>query len=94
MPLDAVFLSALTAELAQYGVTVNAIAPGWIETPMFHQATDNDPPRLNKILGRIHAGAVGDPMDIGMCAAFLCSDAARYISGTCIPVDGGALIGF
>ena len=87
-------IHTLTAELAQYGVTVNAIAPGWIETPMFHQATDNDPPRLNKILGRIPAGAVGDPMDIGMCAAFLCSDAARYISGTCIPVDGGALIGF
>lgn len=87
-------IHTLTAELAEYGITVNAIAPGWIETPMFHKATDNDPPRLNKILGRIPAKAVGDPMDIGMCAAFLCSDAARYISGTCIPVDGGALIGF
>lgn len=87
-------IHTLTAELAEYGITVNAIAPGWIETPMFHKATDNDPPRLNKILGRIPSKAVGDPMDIGMCAAFLCSDAARYISGTCIPVDGGALIGF
>lgn len=84
----------LTAELAEYGITVNAIAPGWIDTPMFHKATDNDLPRLNKILGRIPAKEVGDAMDVGMCAAFLCSDAARYISGTCIPVDGGALIGF
>lgn len=84
----------LTAELAEYGITVNAIAPGWIDTPMFHQATDNDPPRLAKILGRIPAKSVGDPMDVGMCAAFLCSDAARYISGSCIPVDGGALNGF
>ena len=84
----------LTAELAEYGITVNAIAPGWIDTPMFHKATDNDPPRLAKIMGRIPAKSVGDPMDVGMCAAFLCSDAARYISGTCIPVDGGALIGF
>ena len=75
-------------------ITVNAIAPGWIDTPMFHKATDNDPPRLAKIMGRIPAKSVGDPMDVGMCAAFLCSDAARYISGTCIPVDGGALIGF
>lgn len=87
-------IHTLTAELAEYGITVNAIAPGWIETPMFHQATDNDPARLNKILGRIPAKKVGEPMDIGMVAAFLCSDAARYISGTCIPVDGGALIGF
>lgn len=87
-------IHTLTAELAPYGVTVNAIAPGWIDTPMFHKAVDNDPPRLAKILGRIPAKDVGDPMDIGMAAAFLCSDAARYISGTCIPVDGGALIGF
>ncbi|WP_298731348.1 SDR family NAD(P)-dependent oxidoreductase [uncultured Subdoligranulum sp.] len=87
-------IHTLTAELAEYGVTVNAIAPGWIDTPMFHKATDNDPPRLAKIMGRIPAKTVGDPMDVGMCAAFLCSDAARYISGSCIPVDGGALIGF
>ena len=87
-------IHTLTAELAEFGVTVNAIAPGWIDTPMFHQAVDNDPPRLAKIMGRIPAKTVGDPMDVGMCAAFLCSDAARYISGSCIPVDGGALIGF
>ena len=87
-------IHTLTAELAEYGITVNAIAPGWIDTPMFHKATDTDPQRLAKIMGRIPAKTVGDPMDIGMCAAFLCSDAARYISGSCIPVDGGALIGF
>ena len=87
-------IHTLTAELAASGVTVIAIAPGWIDTPMFHKAVDNDPPRLAKIMGRIPAKDVGDPMDIGMCAAFLCSDAARYISGSCIPVDGGALIGF
>jgi len=84
----------LTAELAEFGIRVNAIAPGWIDTPMFHQATDNDPERLAKIMGRIPAKKLGDPMDVGMCAAFLCSDAARYINGSCVPVDGGALIGF
>ena len=87
-------IHTLTAELAEYGVTVNAIAPGWIDTPMFHKATDADPQRRAKIMGRIPAKSVGDPMDVGMCAAFLASDAARYISGSCIPVDGGALIGF
>ncbi len=87
-------IHSLTADLAEYGITANAIAPGWIETPMFHKAVDNDPPRMAKIMGRIPAKTVGDPMDVGMVAAFLCSDAARYISGSCIPVDGGALIGF
>ncbi len=87
-------IHTLTAELAEFGITVNAIAPGWIDTPMFHKAVDNDPPRLAKIMGRIPAKSVGDPMDVGMCAAFLCSEAARYITGTCVPVDGGALIGF
>ena len=91
------FTKYMAAELSMKfgeGLRVNAIAPGWIDTPMFHKATDNDPPRLAKIMGRIPAKTVGDPMDVGMCAAFLCSDAARYISGSCIPVDGGALIGF
>ncbi len=84
----------LASECGPEGVRVNAIAPGWIDTPMFHKATDNDPPRLNKILGRIPMKKVGDPMDIGMAAVFLSSDAARYINGVCLPVDGGALIGF
>ena len=87
-------IHALTADLAGDGITVNAIAPGWIDTPMFHEAVDADPVRKGKILGRIPAGRVGEPMDVGMCAAFLASDAARYISGACIPVDGGGLIGF
>lgn len=84
----------LASECGADGIRVNAIAPGWIKTPMFHKATDSDAPRLAKILGRIPMSKVGDPMDIGMAAVFLCSDAARYITGSCIPVDGGALIGF
>lgn len=84
----------LATECGADGVRVNAIAPGWVDTPMFHQATDNDPPRLAKILGRIPMKAVGNASDIGMAAVFLSSDAARYITGVCLPVDGGALIGF
>lgn len=84
----------LATEGGEKGIRVNAIAPGWIDTPMYHKATDTDAPRRNKILGRIPMKHVGDPMDIGMAAVFLASDAAKYITGTCLPVDGGALIGF
>ncbi len=84
----------LATECGPENVRINAVAPGWIDTPMFHKATDNDPPRLSKILGRIPMNRVGDPMDIGMAVSFLSSEAARYINGICLPVDGGALIGF
>ena len=84
----------LAAEGGAYGVRVNAIAPGWIDTPMYHKATDQDEVRRSKIIGRIPMQKVGEPEDIGMAAVFLCSDAARYITGACLPVDGGALIGF
>lgn len=84
---------AAAEALAEYGVTVNAIAPGSIDTPHVPQGHRYRPQRLGKILGRIPAKSVGGPMDAGMCAAFLASDAARCISGSCIPVDG-ALIGF
>ncbi|WP_125115229.1 SDR family NAD(P)-dependent oxidoreductase [Agathobaculum sp. Marseille-P7918] len=84
----------LSAEVAADGVRVNAIAPGWIDTPMYRAATDNDPPRRAKILGRIQMNRVGEPADIGWAAVYLCSDAAKYVTGVCLPVDGGALVGF
>lgn len=84
----------LAAEGGEKGIRVNAIAPGWIDTPMFHKATDGDVQRQGKIYGRIPMKKVGNPMDIGMAAVFLASDAAGYITGACLPVDGGALIGF
>lgn len=84
----------LTTELGDEGIRVNAIAPGWIDTIMFRKATDTDAPRKAKILGRIPMNKVGTPEDIGWAAVYLCSDAAAYVSGICLPVDGGALIGF
>lgn len=87
-------MRTLCAEGGEYGIRVNAIAPGWIDTPMFRKAVDQDTERKNKIMGRIPLKRVGDPMDIGMAALFLCSNAASYISGVCLPVDGGALYAF
>ncbi|THF54842.1 SDR family NAD(P)-dependent oxidoreductase [Ollibium composti] len=84
----------LSAEYASRGVRVNGIAPGWIDTALFRAATSNDAARLNKILGRIQMGRVGQPEDIGWAAVFLASPAAGYVTGQTLVVDGGALVGF
>lgn len=85
---------ALATELGPSGIRVNAIAPGWIETPMLHEALDNDPGRTAKILGRTPQSRFGHPEDIGWAAVYLCSPAAQFINGVLLPVDGGASIGF
>jgi NAD(P)-dependent dehydrogenase (short-subunit alcohol dehydrogenase family) len=61
---------------------------------MYRAATEHDAARRAKILGRIQMNRVGKPEDIGWAAVYLCSDAASYVTGTCLPVDGGALVGF
>ena len=73
---------------------MNAIAPGWIDTPMFHKAVDNDPARRDKILGRTPMNRFGCVEDIGDAAVFLSSPAASFITGVILPVDGGAVTGF
>lgn len=85
---------ALASELSPHGVRVNAIVPGWIESEMTRKAFAGDPERARKILGRTPAGRLGQPADIGHAAVFLCSEAARFITGTELRVDGGASIGF
>ncbi|HXE06542.1 MAG TPA: SDR family NAD(P)-dependent oxidoreductase [Acidobacteriaceae bacterium] len=85
---------SMAAELGPDNIRVNAIAPGWIETPMLDKALSGDPERSNKILSRTPLGRFGTPEDIGWCAAYLCSPAAAFITGAVIPVDGGASIGF
>jgi gluconate 5-dehydrogenase len=85
---------ALTAEVASQGVRVNAIAPGWMESPMLRKALKGDDRRAQKILDRTPMGRFGEPEDIGWAAVYLCSPAARFVSGVVLPVDGGASIGF
>jgi gluconate 5-dehydrogenase len=85
---------ALATELGAAGLRVNAIAPGWIESPMLHEALDGDPARIAKILGRTPQARFGQPEDIGWAAVYLCSPAAQFINGVILPVDGGASIGF
>lgn len=81
---------ALANEWAPHGVNVNAIAPGYIATDNT-QALRDDPTRSRAILDRIPAGRWGSADDLAGAAVFLASDAAAYIHGTVLPVDGGWL---
>ncbi|WP_366182521.1 SDR family NAD(P)-dependent oxidoreductase [Flavobacterium ovatum] len=79
---------AFANEWAGKGVNVNAIAPGYINTDNT-EALRNDPVRSASILGRIPAGRWGKPEDFAGPTVFLCSEAASYMHGTTMLVDGG-----
>ncbi len=79
---------AFANEWAGSGVNVNAIAPGYISTDNT-EALRNNPERANSILARIPAGRWGQPEDFAGPTVFLCSDAASYMSGSIMLVDGG-----
>lgn len=84
----------LASEYSHTGIRFNSIAPGFIESKMMLNAIKNDPEREAKILGRTPAKRFGKPEEIGKAAAFLASDASLFITGICLPVDGGNSIGF
>ncbi len=79
---------AFANEWAGKGVNVNAIAPGYISTDNT-EALRNDPVRAESILSRIPAGRWGEPEDFAGPVVFLCSDAAAYMHGSIMLVDGG-----
>ena len=85
---------AMAVELSPKGIRVNAIAPGFIYSEMTAKALDSDPERKAKVFSRTPMGIMGQPVDIGEAAYFLASDAAKYITGVVLPVDGGNSIGF
>jgi len=87
-------IRTLTTEWSPWNIRINMIAPGWIDTAMSRNAFEGDPKRKEKVLGRTPMGRLGQPDEIGYVAAFLASPSASFITGTCIPVDGGASIGF
>jgi NAD(P)-dependent dehydrogenase (short-subunit alcohol dehydrogenase family) len=87
-------VKVLASEFSAQGVRVNAIAPGFIETEMSRTAMNSDPERRDRAMRRTPMGKFGQPADIGHAAVFLASEAARYITGVSLPVDGGNAIGF
>lgn len=72
-------------------IRVNAVAPGWIATPLT-KALQEDPARSGPILSRTSLGRWGTPEDVAKAVAFLCSDAASFMTGVILPVDGGYLV--
>ena len=82
---------SLAIAYAADGIRVNAVAPGWIATPLT-QALQDDPARSAPILARTPMGRWGTPDDVAGPVLFLCSAAARFVTGVVLPVDGGYLI--
>jgi NAD(P)-dependent dehydrogenase (short-subunit alcohol dehydrogenase family) len=82
---------SLALAYAQDGIRVNAVAPGWIATPLT-QALQDDDDRSRTILERTPLGRWGNPDDVAQAVVFLCSPAAAFITGTIMPVDGGYLV--
>jgi NAD(P)-dependent dehydrogenase (short-subunit alcohol dehydrogenase family) len=85
---------AMAVDLAQFGIRVNAVAPGFIETNMSRKALNNDPERKNKVLSRTPMGKLGQPSDIADAVYYFATNESSFVTGTILPVDGGNSIGF
>jgi NAD(P)-dependent dehydrogenase (short-subunit alcohol dehydrogenase family) len=83
------FTKALAAELGKYGVRVNAIGPGLIETPLNAAVRANNPELVKVFLDHTPLGRAGKPEDIAGPAIFLASDLSAYVTGTIVMADGG-----
>lgn len=85
------FTVGMAAELAPYGVRVNAIGPGLIFTPLNESGIQKNPEMLERFMRHIPMGRNGTPEDIVGPAIFLASDMSQYVTGVLIPSDGGYL---
>lgn len=91
------FTKALAREVAEHGITVNAICPGYVMTPMVEgmaaqSCPENPKSVIDGIASGVPLGRLADPIEIGELAAFLGSDESRYITGTQIVIDGGSTL--
>jgi NAD(P)-dependent dehydrogenase (short-subunit alcohol dehydrogenase family) len=91
------FTKALALEVVKDNITVNAICPGMIRTPMVENAArsfspDNPDAIIDMIAGSIPMGRLGNILEIGELAAFLASDESTYITGTQVVIDGGSTL--
>jgi len=80
----------IAKEVASRGITANAIAPGFIDTPMTQQLPEE---RKQELMNQVPLGFLGTPRDVAEVVAFLASEEARYITGQVVTVDGGISLG-
>lgn len=85
------FAKSLAVELAPFGVTVNAVAPGWVETEM-NASVFSDPEFRASVERTIPLGRIPAPEDVAYPILFLCSDWARHITGEVLNVNGGSVL--
>jgi NAD(P)-dependent dehydrogenase (short-subunit alcohol dehydrogenase family) len=78
-------------EYALAGIRVNAVCPGVIHTPMVDQAREMDPALVDMLTARHPIGRIGMPSEVAAAVVWLCSDAASFITGIALPIDGGAV---
>jgi acetoacetyl-CoA reductase len=83
------FTKALAQETARKGITVNCVAPGYIDTEMVRAVA---PEVLKGIVAQIPVGRLGHPEDVARCVAFLASDEAGFVTGSTLTVNGGQYI--
>jgi 3-oxoacyl-[acyl-carrier protein] reductase len=83
------FSKALADEVAPDGITVNSICPGFIATERVAELTTTKPQMMKQMLAQIPMGRIGNPSELAAAVAFLASEAASYISGAVLQVDGG-----
>lgn len=85
------FMKSLSTELGPFGINVNCVAPGWVDTDMTSE-TLADETRVEAILKEIPKGRVATPEDIAGPVVFLCSEWAEHITGSTISVNGGSVL--
>jgi len=80
---------AAALEVAGSGVRVDAICPGTVETPMLERVFEAQPERRGAYAAAEPMGRIAKPREVAEVVVFLCSDAASYVTGAAVPVDGG-----